>query len=303
MQIKTNHISHTFSKKTPWEFTALTNINLEIKQGEYLGIIGSTGSGKTTLIEHLNGLLKPTTGSIEWHFSADIYNKKTKQNISTQFDLINNAEKRRKLKNTKEIRKKIGIVFQFAEYQLFKNTIKDDIAFGPIAYDVPKQEAYQRAKECLKMVGLSEEYLERSPFELSGGQKRRVAVAGILAMQPDFMVFDEPTAGLDPVGVVEILDILSNLNKAGKTIINVTHDLDHVLEHASRVIILKDGKLVQSGKPYDVLNNIELLWENNLQPPKLLEFVYKLRQKGLNVPEVRSLQELSDYINNLQKGK
>ncbi|WP_435129616.1 energy-coupling factor transporter ATPase [Mycoplasma sp. 6243] len=297
MQVKTNKITHIFNKRTPWEFTALTDVYLDVADGEYLGIIGSTGSGKTTLIEHLNGLLKPSFGTVEWTFSTDIYNKKLKNYHTESFHIINDSQKRRKIKNLKEIRKKIGIVFQFAEYQLFKNTIKDDIAFGPIAYGVPKEEAYQRARKCLEMLGLGSEYLSRSPFELSGGQKRRVAIAGILAMNPDFMVFDEPTAGLDPVGVVEILDILTNLNQSGKTIINVTHDLDHVLERASKVVVLKDGKLVRQGQPYEVLNDILFLKENNLQPPKLLEFVFKLRQNGLDVPKVKSLKELADFIN------
>nr|WP_318033495.1 ATP-binding cassette domain-containing protein [Mycoplasmopsis cynos] len=222
MQVKIKNLSHIFNKNSPWEFVALKGIDWSIVDGEYIGVIGATGSGKTTLIEHLNGLLKPTSGSVEWEIVKDnVVNNWVYGENGTKFKM-------------KDIRKRIGIVFQFAEYQLFKNTIKEDIAFGPIAFGVPKDEAYKRAKQCLLDVGLGEEYLERSPFELSGGQKRRVAIAGILAMNPDFMVFDEPTAGLDPVGVKEILDILTELHKKGKTIINVTHDLDHVLERAQK---------------------------------------------------------------------
>ncbi|WP_322908428.1 energy-coupling factor transporter ATPase [Mycoplasmopsis felis] len=302
MQIKINHIGHIFNRKTPWEFRGLKDVNLEISENEYIGIIGSTGSGKTTLIEHLNVLLNPTFGSIEWIFNADIYNKKTKKIENTNLHITNDSKNSKKLKNIIDIRKKIGVVFQFAEYQLFKNTIREDIAFGPIAFGMDKEKAYQKASEVIKMVGLSEEYLERSPFELSGGQKRRVAIAGILAMDPEIMIFDEPTAGLDPVGVKEVLDILTNLHKNGKTIINVTHDLDHVLERAQKVIILKEGSLVASGKPYELLSDINLLVQNHLQPPKLLEFVDKLRKLNINVPEVKSMQELIDYLNSLKGG-
>ncbi|WP_322908939.1 energy-coupling factor transporter ATPase [Mycoplasmopsis felis] len=302
MQIKINHIGHIFNRKTPWEFHGLKDVNLEISENEYIGIIGSTGSGKTTLIEHLNVLLNPTFGSIEWIFNADIYNKKTKKIENNNLHITNDSKNSKKLKNIIDIRKKIGVVFQFAEYQLFKNTIREDIAFGPIAFGMDKEKAYQKASEVIKMVGLSEEYLERSPFELSGGQKRRVAIAGILAMDPEIMIFDEPTAGLDPVGVKEVLDILTNLHKNGKTIINVTHDLDHVLERAQKVIILKEGSLVASGKPYELLSDINLLVQNHLQPPKLLEFVDKLRKLNINVPEVKSMQELVDYLNSLKGG-
>ncbi|EIE39261.1 energy-coupling factor transporter ATPase [Mycoplasmopsis canis] len=286
MQIKINNLKHVFNKNSPWEFLALDGINLNIKDGEYIGVIGATGSGKTTLIEHFNGLLRATNGNIEWDFIKD--------NIQQKFIY---GETKSKFK-IKDLRKKIGIVFQFAEYQLFKNTIKEDIAFGPIAFGIPKDEAYKIARECLLEVGLSEEYLERSPFELSGGQKRRVAIAGILAMNPDFMVFDEPTAGLDPVGVKDILDILTNLHKSGKTIINVTHDLDHVLERAERVIMLKKGKIVADNNAYDVLSDIHFLRENHLQPPQLLDFVLELREKGINVPKVRNIEELAYFLNN-----
>ncbi|WP_322960305.1 energy-coupling factor transporter ATPase [Mycoplasmopsis cynos] len=289
MQVKIKNLSHIFNKNSPWEFVALKGIDWSIVDGEYIGVIGATGSGKTTLIEHLNGLLKPTSGSVEWEIVKD--------------NVVNNwiyGENGTKFK-MKDIRKRIGIVFQFAEYQLFKNTIKEDIAFGPIAFGVPKDEAYKRAKQCLLDVGLGEEYLERSPFELSGGQKRRVAIAGILAMNPDFMVFDEPTAGLDPVGVKEILDILTELHKKGKTIINVTHDLDHVLERAQKVILLEKGKISKYGEVYEILNDVKLLKDNHLQPPQLLDFVNELREKGIDVPRVTNIYELADFINNYRK--
>lgn len=289
MQVKIKNLSHIFNKNSPWEFVALKGIDWSIVDGEYIGVIGATGSGKTTLIEHLNGLLKPTSGSVEWEIVKDnVVNNWVYGENGTKFKM-------------KDIRKRIGIVFQFAEYQLFKNTIKEDIAFGPIAFGVPKDEAYKRAKQCLLDVGLGEEYLERSPFELSGGQKRRVAIAGILAMNPDFMVFDEPTAGLDPVGVKEILDILTELHKKGKTIINVTHDLDHVLERAQKVVLLEKGKISKYGEVYEILNDVKLLKDNHLQPPQLLDFVNELREKGIDAPRVTNIYELADFINNYRK--
>ncbi|WP_025755227.1 energy-coupling factor transporter ATPase [Mycoplasmopsis cricetuli] len=305
MQIKLKNVEHIFSPKTPWEFKALNGIDIEIQQGEYIGVIGQTGSGKTTFIQHLNGLLFPSEGFIQWHYIDDIYNKKNKIVEKTEKNIIipkiKNSifgeKKSFKFKNSKSIKRHIGVVFQFAEYQLFKQTVLDDIIFAPIAFGVPIEEAKERAKHYLQMVGLSLDYLNRSPFDLSGGQKRRVALAGILAMKPDFLVVDEPTAGLDPVGVVEILNILSSLNEQGITIVNVTHELDHVLERAKRVVVFKKGKIVKDGDPYKILNDISFLQKNDLQPPKLLNFVDKLRKKGLNVPEVRSIEELSQWLN------
>lgn len=412
MQIKVKKLTHTFSVKTPWEFTALKDVSATIKQGEYVGIIGATGSGKTTLIEHLNRLLEPTNGVIEWVYKDNIrrtynyelskllvsldkkyydkndpkykaelkeksaqikkeikandkqikelekiykkeykiaYNKfseeygqhqterksklknKFKFSFSKEVELFKNefdanSETLKKINELKyvedfvtqqtykskikslrsmpkKIRQRVAIAFQFAEYQLFKGTIIEDIAFGPMAYGVPKIKAYEKARECLKLVGLGEEYLERSPFELSGGQKRRVALAGILAMEPDFLVVDEPTAGLDPQGVDEILEILNNLHKSGKTIINVTHDLDNILKYSKRILLMKNGQIVNDGEPYDVLNDVEFLKENNLQPPHLLEFANKLRKRGVDIPKVTSEEELAFYINKHMESK
>ncbi|QDF65284.1 ATP-binding cassette domain-containing protein [Mycoplasma nasistruthionis] len=241
----------------------------------------------------------------EFKANNQTYKELNKYTYSKQ--IVNFSTKKKHLfdfsNNPKIIRKRIGAVFQFAEYQLFKNTIKEDIAFGPIAFGMDKIKAYQKAEECLGLVGLGSEYLDRSPFELSGGQKRRVAIAGILAMDPDFMIFDEPTAGLDPVGVKEILEIISNLNKKGKTIINVTHDLDNVLHYAQRVLLLSEGELIKDSDPYDVLSDVVFLKQNNLQPPKLLEFVDKLRNKGIDVPKVLTEKQLAEFLNEYLKVK
>ncbi|UUM19799.1 MULTISPECIES: energy-coupling factor transporter ATPase [unclassified Mycoplasma] len=311
MQIKLNNVEHIFSKNTPWEFKALNGVSITINQGEYIGVIGQTGSGKTTFIQHLNALLNPTEGEVSWIFEHEpnankeillklpIYKKRF---FSFLYPKTKKLKKSFKFKASKLIRNKIGVVFQFAEYQLFKQTVLEDIIFAPVAFGMNKELAKEKAKTYIKLVGLSEDYLKRSPFDLSGGQKRRVALAGILALEPQVLVVDEPTAGLDPVGVVEILDILTKLNQQGTTVVNVTHDLDHVLERAKRAIVFKDGLICKDGTPYEILNDIEFLQQNNLQPPRLLDFVHKLRNRGLKVPPVCSVEELAQWINS-QGGK
>ncbi|MEE3928566.1 energy-coupling factor transporter ATPase [Mycoplasmopsis ciconiae] len=294
MQIEVKKIAKIFNKKTPMEFVALKNASATIKQGEYVGIIGQTGSGKTTFIEHLNALLTPDDGNVEWIFEG--VNKKNQKEIFNV--VVDKKTKPRHIKKAKNIRKRIGVVFQFAEYQLFKKTIEEDIMFGPLSFNVPKNEAKEIAKEVIKQVGLDESFLDRSPFDLSGGQKRRVAIAGILAMKPDFLVVDEPTAGLDPVGVKEILDIFDHLHKQGKTIVNVSHDLDNILKHSQRTIVFKKGEIVRDGDTYEILRDTNFLLENQLQPPKLFTFMDKLEQKGFKpFPRITNLEQLCDYLN------
>lgn len=297
MQINVKDLVHTFNRKSPNQLVAVDGVSVEIKQGEYIGIIGQTGSGKTTFIEHLNGLLLPTEGTIEWVFENEKYNRKTKQKekFMDSFTIKRNLMNR--FKRARDIRKRVGIVFQFAEYQLFEETIEKDIAFGPRSFGVSKEEAKERAKKYLQLVGLDESYLNRSPFGLSGGQKRRVALAGILAMEPDVIVADEPTAGLDPVGVREILEIFNKLNKAGKTIIIVTHDLDNILEVSNRVLIFKDGKIVKDAPTYEALKDTKFLEANYMEPPRLLAFVTKLEEKGIKVSKVTSIDQLVEFLN------
>ncbi|KKB26590.1 ATPase component of general energizing module [Mycoplasmopsis meleagridis] len=295
--------------KTPLAFRALNNINLSIGQGEYIGIIGQTGSGKTTFVEHLNGLLIPTSGEIEWSFinsriiKIKDKNSKKKTKVSEDFqdNVILKNTWRKKFPQAKDIRKRLGIIFQFAEYQLFEETIEKDIIFGPKSFGISKKDAKLRAKKYLNLVGLDDSYLKKSPFDLSGGQKRRVALAGILAMEPDILVADEPTAGLDPVGVREILNIFKKLNQMGKTIIIVTHDLDNVLEETKRVIIFKDGTVVKDGDTYDILRDTKFLKENEMEPPKLLAFVSKLEERGMRVPKITSIEELANFLNRKRK--
>ncbi|MCE6115365.1 energy-coupling factor transporter ATPase [Mycoplasmopsis agalactiae] len=297
MQITVKDLVHTFLAKTPYELNAIDNINVTIKQGEFVGVIGQTGSGKTTFIEHLNALLLPSVGSVEWVFENDKINHKIGEKEKFMESFVIKPTRRKRVKKAKDLRKRVGVVFQFAEYQLFEETIEKDIAFGPRSFGVSKQEAFERAAKYIKLVGLDESFLKRSPFELSGGQKRRVALAGILAMEPDFIIADEPTAGLDPVGVIEILNIFKELHKQGKTVIIVTHDLDNVLEYTERVLAFKDGQIVKDGDTHDVLRDTEFLKNNYMEPPKLLDFVSKLEAKGIKVPRVTSIDELASFIN------
>ncbi|WP_406614877.1 energy-coupling factor transporter ATPase [Mycoplasmopsis hyopharyngis] len=297
MRIEVKELTHIFDKKTPLQTKAVDNVSTVIEQGEYIGIIGQTGSGKTTFIEHLNALLLPNQGTVEWIFENEKWNRKTKQMEKFMDSFLLKKNFGNRVKRSKDIRKRVGIIFQFAEYQLFSETIKQDIAFGPMSFGVKKQEAYERAKKYLELVGLDETYLEKSPFGLSGGQKRRVALAGILAMEPDVIVADEPTAGLDPAGVREILEIFNKLHQEGKTIIIVTHDLDNVLEVTKRVILFKNGKILKDGDTYEILNDTEALYENSLEPPRILAFINKLRKKGIDIPKITSLDELINFLN------
>lgn len=303
MQITVKDLVHTFLAKTPYELNAINHVNVEIKQGEFIGVIGQTGSGKTTFIEHLNSLLLPSNGEIEWVFENEKLDRKTGKKEKFIDSFIVKPTRRKKVKKAKDIRKRVGVVFQFAEYQLFEETIEKDIAFGPRSFGISKQEAFERAAKYIKLVGLDELFLKRSPFELSGGQKRRVALAGILAMEPDFIIADEPTAGLDPAGVIEILNIFKELHNQGKTVIIVTHDLDNVLEYTQRVLAFKDGQIVKDGDTHDVLRDTEFLKNNYMEPPKLLDFVSKLEANGINVPRVTSIDELADFINKHMSNK
>ena len=277
MQIKANAITHIFDKGGFMEFKALDQASAIFNQGEFVTIIGSTGSGKTTFIEHLNALLRPTSGQVE-----------------IDSHIIEPGKKR--IRKVKEFRKKVGIVFQFAEYQLFEETIFKDIIFGPITMGMKKSDAVKNVKESIKMVGLSIDYLNRSPFQLSGGQKRRVALAGILSMDPDFLIFDEPTAGLDPEGIVQMYSIFKRLNRAGKTIIIVTHNLDHALMYSRRTILFKEGKVIADGSTTKILYDKKLLLENNLQLPKIVDLVLELESKGHKIGKIKSIEELAKKL-------
>lgn len=291
ISLSLKNIDIIFNKGEQNEFKLLNNINYDFEKGKVHFIIGPSGSGKTVLINHFNGLSIPTNGSI-------YINGKLMEH------------KKGKIKNIKEIRRKIGMVFQFAEYQLFKSTIEKDIMFGPINFGVKKHIAKDRAKKYLSLVGMPEEFLKRNPFGLSGGQKRRVAIAGILAIEPDIIVFDEPTAGLDPRGEKEILEIITSLAKEGKTIIIVTHSVNNVLQFADNVIVLNNGSIAASGDLYDIYKDEELIKKTNLSIPFVFTMINKLveHDKKYNILyeqfKPRTVEELAKclYENHLVKG-
>ncbi|WP_341515456.1 ATP-binding cassette domain-containing protein [Mesomycoplasma ovipneumoniae] len=295
MKIKAKNIVKIYDQKLPIEIKALDNVSVEINQGEFIAIIGQTGSGKTTFIQHMNALLLPDKGQVEYFYFD--------QEAKTEKKLVVERPRflKSKFKFINQIRRRVGVVFQFAEYQLFEQTIEKDIIFGAVSMGVNKEEAKKKAAEMIKLVGLDETFLDKSPFELSGGQKRRVAIAGILAMDPDIIFFDEPTAGLDPQGSVKMLEILDTLNKKGKTIILATHDLDSVLEWTKRCIFFKDGKIIYDGETYPILDNNQFLIENQMLPTNLLNFREKLVKIGYPISKVKSIEELISQINLLIK--
>lgn len=282
MSIIFRKVSHTYSPKTPFEYEALNNIDLTFGDGKMIAIIGHTGSGKSTLVQHMNALLLPTSGEVQ----VDDYIVKPLKN-----------------KGLKQLRKRVGLVFQFPEYQLFENTVEKDIIFGPKNFGVGEEECKEIAKKVIKQVGLDESYLEVSPFELSGGQKRRVAIAGILAMNPDVLVLDEPTAGLDPNGAKEMLDLFVSLNKQGKTILIVTHEMDYVLEYCQECVVMKDGDVVYQGTPTSLFADNDILEKCELDCPSSFELAKKLKEKGmiLDLSKIKNVETLAKEIARVKK--
>ncbi len=263
MAIKFEQVNFLYPSFDNEQFSALTNINLDISEkGEFITLIGETGSGKSTLVQHMNALLRPTTGNVT------IYGIKIEKN--------SNKDKKIKLN---PLRQKVGLVFQFPEYQLFEETVLKDIIFGPKNFGVSEEEATKRAKEVIQHVGLSEEYLERSPFNLSGGEKKRVSIAGILAMEPDILVLDEPTSGLDPKGRDALLELFTNIHKElNKTVIIITHDMNIVYKYASRVLVMHQSHLVFDGSPNQLFMK-ENIAKWNLDLPDIIEITNQLEQK------------------------
>jgi len=260
MDIIFKEVEHRYQVNTPFERIALHDLNLNIQSGTFLAVIGHTGSGKSTIIQHLNALLKPTAGEIQ------IGERTIKAN--------------RKEKNLKAIRQQVGVVFQFPEHQLFEETVEKDIAFGPMNYGVLEEEAKQKARELIKLVGLPEDLLTRSPFDLSGGQMRRVAIAGILAMNPNVLILDEPTAGLDPRGRQEIMNMIYRLHKEkGLTTILVTHSMEDAAMYADELIVMNKGTVAMKGSPREVFGQHTQLKEYGLDVPESLRFMLKLQEK------------------------
>ena len=271
MSIIVDKVNYVYSPGTAYEIAALDDINLKIEDGEFIGIIGHTGSGKSTLIQHLNGLIKATSGVIYFH-GQDIYDK--------DFDL-------------RELRNRVGLVFQYPEHQLFETTIFDDVCFGPVNQGLTKEEAGLRAFEALRQVGIPEELFYQSPFELSGGQKRRVAIAGVLAMKPEVLILDEPTAGLDPGGRDEILDLITRMHRErGMTVILVSHSMEDVAKYVKRIIVMNQGRVMFDDVPKEVFKNYKELEAIGLAAPQVTYLMHELKDRGLNVDtEVTTIAE------------
>lgn len=271
MPIQFEHVSHTYSTGTPYEYKALYDINLEIEEGKITAIIGMTGSGKSTLVQHLNALLLPEKGTIRI--------------------LDRTITAGEKPKNLKSLRGDVGLVFQFPEYQLFEETVIKDVAFGPKNFGASEEEAVKKAKHALSMVGLPAETYEKSPLELSGGQKRRAAIAGILAMDPKILVLDEPTAGLDPLGTVSMMSLFSKLNREmGKTVLIVTHDMEQVFKYCDNVVVVENGKIRTHTSVQEFFADSSLCREMNILPPALIRMKDLLKEAGFQIDD--NIQDL-----------
>jgi len=277
--LEIQNLSHIYNPGTPFERVALDNINLSIRRGEFIGVIGHTGSGKSTLIQHLNAMLKPTSGQILLD-GEDIF-----------------ADK----KKLKSVRQRVGLVFQYPEHQLFEENIFKDVAFGPTNMGLSPDEIDSRVREALHLVGISEDMYEKSPFELSGGQKRRAAIAGVLAMKPEVLVLDEPIAGLDPAGRDAILGQISDMHEiVGNTVILVSHNMEDVSRLADRIVVMAHGRMILCGTPAEVFAEPDKLREVGLAPPPIAALMDRLRQEGVfpgNIPQgIFTIEDAADFL-------
>ena len=276
MSIKIKDVNYTYAENTAYEIHALKDINLEIPDGQFVGLIGHTGSGKSTLVQHLNGLMKPTAGAVYYN-GADIHEE--------GFD-------------KKNLRSKVGLVFQYPEHQLFEIDVFKDVCFGPRNMGLEEKEVQLRAYAALKQVGLADEYFYQSPFDLSGGQKRRVAIAGVLAMKPEVLILDEPTAGLDPRGRDEILDQIAALRReTGITVVLVSHSMEDVAKYVDRIIVMNQGSVMFDDEPRIVFRHYKELEEVGLAAPQVTYIMQELKKKGLDVDtDVITIEEARNEI-------
>ena len=278
MGIALENVSFTYQEGTPLASTALSDVSLTIEDGSYTALIGHTGSGKSTILQLLNGLLVPSQGSVR------------------VFDTLITSNS--KNKDIRQIRKQVGLVFQFAENQIFEETVLKDVAFGPQNFGVSEEDAEQIAREKLALVGIDESLFDRSPFELSGGQMRRVAIAGILAIEPAILVLDEPTAGLDPLGRKELMNLFKKLHQSGMTIVLVTHLMDDVAEYANQAYVMEKGRLVKFGKPSDVFQDVVFMEEVQLGVPKITAFCKRLADRGVSFKRLPiKIEEFKESLN------
>ena len=280
--LEVRNLTHTYSAGTPFEHKALDNMNFSVERGEFIGIIGHTGSGKSTLMQHLNGLLKPTSGSV----------------------LLDGEDIHKDKKFTRQARFRVGLVFQYPEYQLFEETVYKDIAFGPKNMGLKEEEIDRRVREAAKLVGLTEKQLEVSPFDLSGGQKRRVAIAGVIAMEPEVLILDEPTAGLDPASRAGILENIETYRKTkNATIMMVSHSMNDVARLTDRLLVLNGSKIAMDGPPAEVFTRAEELLQMGLDIPDITRVFLRLKQMGLKVEPVYTMEQAVETVKKLKEGK
>jgi energy-coupling factor transport system ATP-binding protein len=301
MPIILDKVNYTYDVGLPSEQEALLDVSLTFQDHCFTALIGRTGSGKSTLIQELNGLIRPTSGKIDVNgYLIDMsLDYKLKRNGTLVVDQRGLRKKQKqKLKDIKSLRKRVGLVFQFPEYQIFEETVLKDVSYGPRNFGAKPPEAEAAAKKALTLVGLNQSYYERSPFELSGGEKRRVAIAGIIAMEPEVLVLDEPTVGLDRAGEDGLLDLLSEISKQGTAIILATHNMDVVLKYCDRAIVLDHGHVVQDETPLALFQNADFLANSSLEPPRVFAFAKKLIDKGLPVDlsQVKDTESLAKEI-------
>lgn len=276
MSIKFENVFFTYQENTPFCTHALNNINLEINNNEFVGLIGHTGSGKSTLVQHINALLRPSKGVIK----------------VGDYEIIAKAKK---IKNLKNLKKYAGLVFQFPEYQLFEDTVLKDVSYGPKNFGDKEEEAILKAKKALKLVGISEDLFEKSPFELSGGQKRRVAIAGIIALEPKILVLDEPTAGLDPKGAKDMMELFNVIHNNGTTIVMVNHNMDNVLKYCSRAIVMSKGEIISDSTPLELFSYDNLNERYNIDQPIVLKYAKELIKGGLklDLSKIKDVESLA----------
>lgn len=264
MPIKFEQVFFTYQENSPFEYQAIKNINLDIEDGDFVSLVGHTGSGKSTLIQQINALLKPTFGRI----------------IAGDYVI---EAKAKKIKNLKNLKKYAGLVFQFPEYQLFEETVLKDVAYGPKNFGDSEEVALQKAKSALSLVGIDSSLYNKSPFELSGGQKRRVAIAGIISLNPSILVLDEPTAGLDPKGEKEMMELFYKIYKNGTTVVMVTHNMDNVLKYSKRVIVMSKGEIVKDTTPIELFKSDDLYSMYNIDEPLVFKFAKELIKGGMKI--------------------
>ena len=280
--LEVKNLTHTYSAGTPFEHKALDNVNVSVERGEFIGIIGHTGSGKSTLMQHLNGLLKPTGGQVLLD-GVDIHSDK---------------------KITRQARFRVGLVFQYPEYQLFEETVYKDIAFGPKNMGLKPDEIDRRVREAAKLVGLTDAQLEVSPFDLSGGQKRRVAIAGVIAMEPEVLILDEPTAGLDPASRAGILENIETYRRTkNATVMMVSHSMNDVARLTDRLLVLCGSKLAMDGAPHEVFTRAQELLDMGLDIPDITRVFLRLQQMGLRLEPVYTIDQAIAAVKNLKEGK